>query len=398
MLRCCCLLLTLLAPSILAAEIQTLSGKKLAGEPIGLDGQSLILRTPDGEVRHPIADVLAIGLGAEPAVAGPFVGVELTDGSSLNCVKTTFGPKALEVKLTTDQELSIPYTAIASICRDAHDARIRAEFQQFAARRGRFDQVAVRSEGRLNALDGTLGDGLAGGDGLEFSVAGSDQKSAPKLDRVAGFVFANRGDPAAPPTICRVYDVGRNRLAAADVRWTNAGVTIKTSTGLTVAYPSTASLTRLDFSQGKLVWLSDLTPARAETRISTEDSPSFGQFVRYRRDRNLENGPLRIDGTTFARGLGIHAGTVLVYELGGEYSQFRAMVGVDESVQTDSRVELVVDGDGRELFRGTVSRRDPLRPLTLDVRNVRQLTIEVRPVGLLELGGEINLADARISK
>jgi hypothetical protein len=393
-----CWLLFLIAPSLLAADIQTLSGKKVSGEPVGLDKQSLILRTPDGEIRHPIADVLAITLAAEPTVAGPFVAVELTDGTALHCVKATFRPKHLDVKLTTEQELSIPYTAIASICRDAHDARIRAEFQQFAARRGRFDQVAVRSEGRLNALDGTLGDGLPGGDGLEFSIAGSDQKSSPKLDRVAGFVFANRADPAAPPAICRVYDIGRNRLAAADVRWSDSGVTVKTSTGLTVAYPSAASLTRLDFSQGKLVWLSDLTPARAETRIGTEDGPSFGQFVRYRRDKNLENGPLRIDGTTFARGLGIHAGTVLVYELNGEYSQFRAMVGVDESVQTDSRVELVVDGDGRELFRGTVSRRDPLRPLTLDIRDVRQLTIEVRPVGLLELGAEVNLADAKVSK
>jgi hypothetical protein len=87
-----------------------------------------------------------------------------------------------------------------------------------------------------------------------------------------------------------------------------------------------------------------------------------------------------------------------VYDLGGEYATLRAVVGVDESVQTESAVEVVVEGSGREIYRGTIGRRDPPKQLNLDVKGVQQLRIEVRSTGLLELGGEVSLADAKVSK
>jgi hypothetical protein len=37
-------------------------------------------------------------------------------------------------------------------------------------------------------------------------------------------------------------------------------------------------------------------------------------------------------------------------------------------------------------------------PLNLDIKGARQLRIEVRPTGLLEFGGEVSFADARVSK
>lgn len=391
--------LVLLTAGAAGADIQTLSGQKLTGEPIGLNQQVLVIKTADGEIRHPLADILQINLTTpDTPPAGPWVEVELTDGSTLNCSKVEFRPKSLAVVLVSEIALEVPYTAVASICRDAHDPKTRAEFRQFLSKRGQADQVAVRSEGRLNALDGTLTGGLASGDGMEFAIAGSDQKSSPKLARVAGFVFVNRFDPNAAPAICRVTDSARSVLAASNVTWDQQGIDVVTPTGLKVRFPSPTSVAKLDFSRGKLVWLSDLTPNRAEVTISTEDNGNFGEFVRYRADRNIDNGPLRLDGTTYPKGLGLHAGTALVYDLAGDYAQFRAMVGVDETVQAEGQVELIVNGDNRELYRGAITRRNPARPLTLDVKGVQQLRIEVRPVGLLELGGEINLADAKVSK
>ena len=64
------LLLSILAAPVFAADVQTLSGKKLAGDVIGLDKQSLVLKTADGEVRHPIADVLLIGTGRGSSCCG----------------------------------------------------------------------------------------------------------------------------------------------------------------------------------------------------------------------------------------------------------------------------------------------------------------------------------------
>jgi hypothetical protein len=393
------LVLVSLAGSVVAADVQTLSGKKLTGEIVGLDKHALILKSSDGEIRHPVSDVLLITLatGNQPP-PGPFADIELVDGSVLHCTKLALKPQAVEVTVAPDMALTLPYSAISTICVDAHDPKLKAEFQQFAGKRGRFDIVAIRSEGRLNALEGTFGSGIATGDGIEFTLAGSEQRTTPKLNRIAGLVFISKPNTAAPARICKVIDGDRNVLAAADLLWNDKGLTVTTVSGIKVDFPDATKLSRLDFSQGKLSYLSDLDPVRAEVNLGIEDGENFAQFVRYRRDKNLENGPMRLDGTSYAKGLSLHAGAVLVYDLAGDYSSFRAVLGVDESVQTESQVEVVIEGNGRELFRGKIGRRDSPKPLALDVKGVQQLRIDVRSVGLVELGGEVSLADAKVSK
>ncbi len=126
----------------------------------------------------------------------------------------------------------------------------------------------------------------------------------------------------------------------------------------------------------------------------------------YRRDRNLDNGPLqltvtvdgRAESQTFAKGLALHATTEIVYDIGGQYKEFKALVGVDPAVGGESQVRLTVVGDGRELFAADIRRGDDVRKLTCDVKNVRELRVTVRPAGFLDLGNHVNLADARLIK
>ena len=121
-------------------------------------------------------------------------------------------------------------------------------------------------------------------------------------------------------------------------------------------------------------------------------------LFRFGRDRNLVNGPLTCGGTTYPKGLSLHAGTALKYDLGGDYRELRAVLGVDDSVETESRVEIVFEGDGRDLYRGTISRKDPPRTLTVDVKGVRELRVTVKAPGLFDTGSQVNLADAKVSK
>ena len=55
-------------------------------------------------------------------------------------------------------------------------------------------------------------------------------------------------------------------------------------------------------------------------------------------NRNVENGPLRVDGTTYTTGLGLNAQCTLVYDLpaGHNYKTFRALCGYDSSCDTDN--------------------------------------------------------------
>jgi hypothetical protein len=196
--------------------------------------------------------------------------------------------------------------------------------------------------------------------------------------------------------------------------------------GVRVKYGNAQMLHRLDFSKGKRTYLSDLEPASVE-QTSTED-----RVEHYRRDKNLDDGPLRLAGRSFAKGLALHSRTVLVYNIGGEYKDFKAWLGVDDQVGGDSQAQVTIEGDGKVLFATEVRRKDErLRPeyaevlavaapvgfpgfvpwpalgktlqaggpipVALDVRGVKQLRITVSSE-FLDLGNHVDLADAKVSK
>jgi hypothetical protein len=84
--------------------------------------------------------------------------------------------------------------------------------------------------------------------------------------------------------------------------------------------------------------------------------------------------------------------------LEGKYKEFKTIVGMDDMVGGDGHPEVKIEGDGRELFTGTISRKDKRRELALDVKGVKQLRIVVTSSGLFDFGDHVDLADARLCK
>jgi len=192
-----------------------------------------------------------------------------------------------------------------------------------------------------------------------------------------------------------VVDLAGNVIIAKSVQIDESAVSIESVSGATTKYAALNKLARLDFSKGKLSYLSDLDPIEKD-ETSTEDL-----VFPYRRDRNLYGGPLRLKGETYSKGLALHSRTVLTYDLGSEYQLFRAVLGVDDVVRSENGaavyVKVIIEADGRELFRGDVRSKDDPKPLALDVKNVRRLRISVVSP-LLDLGNQVDLCDARVSK
>jgi hypothetical protein len=381
-----------------AADLQTLTGKQVSGELVGLDKQAAVIRTAGGDtVRVPVGDLLQITLPAgDPPPRGAHAAVELTDGSVLLCSAVAIKGGSVELTVIPDTKVTVPLTGIFTILRDAHDPKIRQEWGDFLAKRGQLDMVVVRSDDKLNGLEGTFGAGV--GDAIEFTARGSDQKRSIRLNRAQGLIFVQKPDPNAPPPLCKITDAVGSLLVAADAVLSPDGMTITTPGGARITLPDTKRLAKLDFSKGKLAYLSDLSPSRESTTLATEDDDQFARFVRYRKDLNLENQPIKLGGKQYPKGLSLHAGTQLVFPIGGEYKEFRAVLGVDDGVSTESSIEVLIEGDGRGLFRGHTAHRAPPKPLALDVRGVRELRITVRAAALLDFGDQVSLADAKVSK
>jgi hypothetical protein len=173
-----------------------------------------------------------------------------------------------------------------------------------------------------------------------------------------------------------------------------------TPTGLSVSQPL-ERIAKIDFSAGKLVYLSDLKPD------SVVWTPYFGtskrllameQFYGPRYDRNFESGPLRLGGIEYPKGLALHARTEIVYRLPAGYTRFQAVAGIDDAMKPGGKVRLAVRGDDQVLLEIAVAGGDPPKPLDLDVTRVRRLTIVADFGESVGEGDHLLLCNARLSK
>jgi hypothetical protein len=383
--------------TLAAADLRTLSGKKVEGDLVAITDKELVLAKDGKRTAVPFADILQVELqkGGEAAAGGALIDVELTDGSVLHCKKMTFkGKDALVTLSGSDALCNIPLQSITTILNGAQDSALRQEWQnKILSRRGNQDQVVIRRDGALNALQGTLGDANEAGE-IEFSleVGGMRRTRGFPLDRVQGLVFMRTPAADAPSPLCKVIDLSQNSLIAAKLQLDGEKLKVITVSGAVLELPR-SSLLRLDFTNDKIVFLSDMTPAALIYKSPTgrNDPP--------RMDTNLDGkGPLQVKGEVFSKGLAVHAHTELTYNLDGKYKKFEAVLGMDDVVGGDGQPRVRIEGDGRELFGQVVSRKDERRNLDLDVRGVRQLRLIVSSTKPFAFEAHVDLANAKLSK
>ncbi len=116
-------------------------------------------------------------------------------------------------------------------------------------------------------------------------------------------------------------------------------------------------------------------------------------------NRNFNSGGLAIGGRGFEKGIGMPTNSEIEFELNGSYDNFVALVGIDDEFNNnDAQVEFMVLGDGKELWKSEgLKKGDGARPLKVDVKNVKRLTLRVRRVGE---GGRVyaDWVDARLTQ
>ena len=147
------------------------------------------------------------------------------------------------------------------------------------------------------------------------------------------------------------------------------------------------------FRNDNVVYLSDLTP------VAVLEAGTFGEVFRYRRDASAANRPIRLDGRTFSRGLGLHSRCELTYGLGGKYKRFVALAGIDDASRPAGNATLTVLGDGRALLPTVrLTGKGKALPVRLGVSGVKKLTLVVGFGEDFDVGDHVDLADAKLIK
>ncbi|MBI1349028.1 hypothetical protein GC163_22380 [bacterium] len=384
-------------------DVTTLAGESLKGQLRSLSAEHLELDRDGTPLQIPTSDLLQLQVSSsatDPAVNSGPIELELRDGSRLRGTQLTATDGELRLQHPVFQELRLPRDRVHSVRLLPDDAVVRGTWRELVSRTKKQDYLVVRKSDVLDHLDGVIG--ALSDESLKFLFDG-DQIDV-KRARIFGWIYADLPPSKSSPTV-RI-DLGpHDVLQVAAVRWSPAGWELQLTGQKPIQVP-TESLSSIDFSAGKVLYLSTVEPRDVE-QVHFWGNPEFP--FPYQRDRNLFGQPLRVGTRTFARGLSLHSKTRLVYRLGGDYRKLTATVGLDPDLEPQSdpkatvnRAQLVIRGDRKILWDAEVKAGDPPVNLDLPVTDVIELEILVDyGPGISyerDVGDRVHLADLKVLK
>ena len=376
-------------------QVQPLSGEVANGTLVELSPQRIGLETDHGRLTLETERVVAlspVNVAAAPA-GQPAAWVDLTDGSTLVVASITSAGGTTRLGFG-DQ---LPSRAVVAVRFQAHAATTVAEWARLQESEASGDVLVVRKGSSLDFHRGILRE--IGPATVRFEVDG--EVLPVKREKVFGVIVYQAAARNLPESVCRLaeangstWDVHTIGLDDGQVQWT-------TPLGLTIKRP-VSELAKIDFSQGKIVYLSNLKPESVEwTPYIAAGKPlaSWSEFFRPRNDQSLRSGPLELGGQTYKKGLALHSRTTMVYRLPGRFHRFKAIAGIDDRFRPRGNVRLVIRGDEQVLLTLTVAGTDEQpQPIDVDLSGARRLTILVDFGDDLDVADHLDLCEARIVK
>ncbi|QDU13366.1 NPCBM/NEW2 domain protein [Gimesia maris] len=369
-------------------EVTSLSGTTASGSLQSLNKTIAKVKAGPTEKDLPLSNILNMRFPrnrSQRSLELPLT-VRLTDGSKFPIQALQSNDRQVKVSGKQTGELILPTKNVASIRFGPLSSNIRDSWEKLLKAENSKDLLVVQKENVLDYIDGVVGSITE--DKIQF-FTGEDEVSVNR-SRVFGVIYFRPPTPEVSP-FCEIRLTDEGVLKASAINFTGSEFTA-TLQGGTQARFAPQSIANLDFSQGKVRYLSDLEPGNIEY------TPFFDTVWKYRKDRHRDGGPLRVGGKEYARGLYIHSKTLLQYRIKGDYRNFRAIMGIDDSVPGIGFVYVEIKGDGRTLYSGNVRSSDSPVELNLDVRGVRDFEVLVDFGDNLEICDHLDLCEARFIK
>lgn len=218
--------------------------------------------------------------------------------------------------------------------------------------------------------------------------------------KVEGVIYFHRasGRSAEPTSRVSTMDGSAWNFKSCELQGENLqGVSVG---GVRLTVPL-AAVTKIDFSVGNLVFLSDLEPDKFEwkTNLRTSKTPTVTwDWYHLYKDQGFYGGPLTLNSHSFEKGLALHSHTKLTYRLTRDFERFAAIAGIDDRNREDGNVTLTISGDGKPLLSENLAGSKQIN-IDLDMRGIRRLEILVDyGTDGVDYGDYLNLCNARLMK
>ena len=155
---------------------------------------------------------------------------------------------------------------------------------------------------------------------------------------------------------------------------------------------------RVTVQSDRIAYLSELEP------VEVEQSSQFAAARTWKRNTSVAGNPmqLRFHSTgrivSFDQGIGTKPYSMLSFENTKNYDQLRAIVGIDSDARGRGDCEMIVRGDGIQLWAQRVRGSDDPDSIVIDISGVNKVSLIVLPGENFDLGDHANWADARFTK
>jgi hypothetical protein len=262
------------------------------------------------------------------------------------------------------------------------------------------DETSTVTEIALDQLEGTVLD--VGPESVQFEFEG-EKIDVPRT-KLEGLVYYHPARREFSPPACKLVDVGGSTWALKSLELAEGRLQASAVGGTAIDFPL-AAIAKLDYSIGNVFFLSDLEPDTGGSGAAVSLQPAamafkFGRVFGVRTGPPLGAARFQIDGQAFGNGLSLHSPASLVYRAPEGVRWLRAVAGVDDSVIVPGQFDLVILGDGKELLRqsfGGQQGRKPV-PIDLEIPGVKRITIVLDPADGQDIGDQLDLCEARLTK
>jgi hypothetical protein len=274
--------------------------------------------------------------------------------------------------LEEGKEASLPLAAVSLLWRIAPDKTLDAEKlrRRLALEKRTRDTVCLRNGDVVAGVLVELND--------KNVVVKVDQRQVTvKTPQVAYIAFNTEfTEPLRPKgTFARLILQGDQPGRGGRLTLTSASADETTLTGTTVfgarVRAPLRDIAALDLHSSHFVYISDLKKSKYVFHPYLDASWPFT------RDGNVAEHDLRLAGSTYDKGIGMHSHSRLSYRLSGTYRRFEALVGLDDNDGQRGDVRIRVLADGEPVLDRAVTSRDGAVPVNLSMEGVRELTLEV---------------------
>lgn len=315
----------------------------------------------------PLKDIAALVFQAPAAPVSGAAALHLRNGDVLSGVSVVAGDEAkLSFRSDTWGEARLEYKFLRALtfgCKEAPAAEALENFLKAAPPKE--DQLlTVKGE----TISGYL-EKLSDKD-ITFSAGG--QSRAYAFEQLAAFRFAPLEELKPRAGLLGAIELRNGSRVTGQLLGLQDGKLRFEALNGQPWEVSLDALASITFKGGKLVYLSELTPAAVEEKPCVGGMPVV---YRWRRDRAATGGKLLLGAKAYDRGIGVHSYSRLDYDLANQYAKLLCDVGLDAGAPGRGVCTWKVLLDGKEAASGTAQAGGKAQTVSLGLQGVQRLSL-----------------------